>query len=174
MAVGLFFMGPFVVIYPLLVRDSYAGGVARLSVVMMMFPLGTIAGSMLLRRMGGIRRKGLAALCALALGACVMGSVGLGMPFWGLVVSTFLWGLNAAVFINCTRTISQEAAPPESRARVLSIHQLGFMGMAPVGAVLAGIASGSVGPPTTLLVFAAGMLTVVVAMALLTDTATID
>jgi len=174
MAVGLFFIGPFVVIYPLLVRDYYAGGVDRLSVLMMMFPLGTIAGSILLRRMGGLRRKGVAALRAQAMGSCVMASIGFGMPFWGLVVTTFLWGLNAAIFINCTRTISQEAAQPESRARVLSIHQLGFMGTTPVGAVLAGVVSGRVGPLTTLWIFAAGMLTVVAATTLLTDTAKIE
>ena len=174
MAVGLFFIGPFVVIYPLLVRDYYAGGVDRLSVLMMMFPLGTIAGSVLLRRMGGLGRKGIAALRAQALGSCVMASVGFGMPFWGLVLATFLWGLNAAVFINCTRTISQEAARPESRARVLSIHQLGFMGTTPIGAVLAGLVSGQMGPLATLWLFAAGMLAIVAVMTLFTDTAKID
>lgn len=169
MAVGLFFIGPFLVIYPLLVRDYYAGGVDQLSLVLMMFPLGTIIGSMLLRRIGGIQRKGRAALCALAMGACVMGSVGMGVPLWGLVLMTLFWGLDAAVFINCTRTLFQEAAPPRSRARVLSIYQLGFMGMAPVGAIVSGVLSGRVGPLATLLVFAGGMLAVVALMAALTD-----
>jgi len=170
MAVGLLFIGPFLVIYPLLVRDHYAGGVDRLSLVLMMFPLGTIIGSLLLRRLGGIQRKGRAALCSLATGACVMASVGSGVAFWGLVLLTLFWGFNAAVFINCTRTLFQEAAPAKSRARVLSIYQLGFMGMAPVGALVSGVLSGRIGPLETLLVFAGGMLTVVVLMAALTET----
>ncbi len=171
MAVGMLFIGPFLVVYLLLVRDYYAGGVDQLSIVLMMFPLGTIAGSLVLRRIGGIQRKGRAALCSLASAACLMGSVGLGVPLWGLVLLTWCWGLNAAVFINCTRTLFQEAAPPQSRARVLSIYQLGFMGMAPVGALVSGVLSGRLGPLETLLVFAGGMLTVVVLMAGLTNTA---
>jgi hypothetical protein len=174
MAVGFLFIGPFIVVYPLLVRDYYQRGIDALSLLLMMFPLGTIAGSVVLRRLGGIRRKGRAALCALAGGALIMGTVGLGLPFGGMTVLTLTWGVCAAVFINCTRTLFQEAAPPTRRARALSVYQLGFMGMGPLGALAAGLVSARIGALGALQVFAAGMLTVVAGAALVTDTARME
>ena len=57
-------MGPFGVLIPLLLRDSYGGGIGRLSSVMMALPLGTIAGSLVVLLRGGVRRKGLVFLIA--------------------------------------------------------------------------------------------------------------
>jgi MFS family permease len=170
MAVGFLFIGPFLVVFPLLVRDRYHGGVDELSLVLMMFPLGTIAGSLALRLRGGVRRKGRAALVSLASAALILGTVGCGLPFRGVVLATGVWGLNAAVFINCTRTLFQEAAPPGRRARALSVYQLGFMGMGPLGALLSGLLSARIGPLDTLLVFAGGMLAVVAVATLATAT----
>lgn len=65
------------------------------------------------------------------------------------------------MFINCSRTIYQEAAPDAHRARVLSIYQLGFMGAAPIGSLCAGVTSGLVGPLATLHLCAATMTGVV-------------
>ena len=104
----------------------------------MMFPLGTIAGSVVLRARGGVRRKGLAALGALLFGAASLSCIGAGLPFPGMIAATGAWGLAAAVFINCSRTLYQEAAPAAQRARVLSVYQLGFSGAAPVGAIIMG------------------------------------
>jgi MFS family permease len=174
MAVGLLFIGPFIVLYPLLVRDHYQRGVDALSLLLMLFPLGTIAGSIVLRRRGGIRRKGRAALLALTGGALLMGSMGFGLPFGAMAGLTLTWGVCAAVFINCTRTLFQEAAPPTRRARALSVYQLGFMGMGPLGALASGVLSARLGSLGALQVFAAGMLAVVAGAALLTDTARME
>ncbi|MDJ0865497.1 MAG: MFS transporter [Myxococcota bacterium] len=174
MAVGLLFVGPFMVSFPLIVRDVYAGTVAELSLVMMLFPIGTIAGSVALRTRGGVRRKGLASLGALAVGAVALAAIGLGLPFWGFVAATFFWGLAGSVFINCSRTLYQEAAPSTQRGRVLSVYQIGFLGMAPVGAVAAGLVASEIGPLGALASFAAAMLTIVAAMALATNTARLE
>jgi MFS family permease len=174
MAVGFLFIGPFLVVYPLLVRDHYRGGVAELSHVLMMFPLGTIIGSMWLRRRGGIVRKGRAALASLAVASLILAGVGCGPPFPGVVALTLAWGLCAAVFINCTRTLFQEAAPPTRRARALSVYQLGFMGMGPLGALAAGALAARVGPLGALQLFACGMLAVVAYAALATGTARME
>lgn len=174
LAVGSFFVGPFTVLFPLLVRDVYHGGVGDLSVVLMMFPLGTIAGSVLLRASGGIRRKGLAALLALIFGALNLGAVGVGLPFGGMVLATFLWGLGGSVFINCSRTLYQEAAPPAQRGRVLSIYQLGFMGGAPLGAIVAGQVGQHIGSLHALWVFSAAMLLFVAVSWVATDLASME
>jgi len=104
LAVGLLFIGPFMVLFPLLVRDFYEGGVGRLSLVLTLFPIGTITGSLVLRRMG-LQRKGRAALLALVGGATALAVVGIGIAFPALIVATFAWGLCGSVFINSSRTI---------------------------------------------------------------------
>jgi MFS family permease len=161
LGVGLFFIGPFLVTFPLLVHGHYGGDVTTLSIVFMLFPVGTITGSLVLRARG-VTRKGRAALLALASGATTLGVIGLGLPLAALFVATFCWGLAGSVFINCSRTLLQEAAPPAMRGRVLSVFQLCFMGAAPVGSLCAGFCNGWIGPLATLQLFACAMLTLVV------------
>jgi predicted MFS family arabinose efflux permease len=173
-AVGVLFIGPYLVVFPLIVRDVHHGDAFELALVTMLFPVGTIAGSLFIRWRGGIRRKGAAALCALAIGALNLALIGLGPPFWGMLLATLAWGLGGAVFINCSRTLFQQAAPAAERARVLSIYQLGFMGGGPVGSSLSGLASASIGLHGTLLVSAAVMLLVVGALALFTRTPSME
>ena len=145
-----------------------------LSLVFMMFPLGTIAGSLTLRARGGLARKGRALLLALTGAALTMSFIGLGPAFPWMVGATLVWGLFGSVFINASRTLVQEAAPAEHRARVLSVYQLGFMGAAPLGSLGAGFAAARVGPPEALLFFAVAMLGVVALAAAFTETSRMD
>jgi predicted MFS family arabinose efflux permease len=167
--VGVFFMGPFLVVFPLMVRDVYAGDVRQLSVVLMLFPLGTIVGSAVLLLRGGIRRKGASLLVALALGGLALVILGRGLSFAGFLLVTLLWGLAGSVFMNANRTLFQEAAPPALRARVLAVSQLGFMATAPMGSLLAGFVSGRIGPLATLTWFGCGMLALVAAVTFVSD-----
>ncbi len=164
--VGILFVGPFLVAFPILVADAYGGGSARMAAAMMTFPLGTVAGSLAIRARGGIRRKGPALLLALLFGALVMGLLSFGLPFPLFLAGAVLWGLGGAVFINTSRTLVQDAAPPEQRGRVLAVYQLGFVGSAPLGATLAGFVTQLSTPNTTLFSFACAMLAITAATAL--------
>jgi MFS family permease len=172
-SVGVLFVGPYMVVFPLMVRDYYEAGIDALAVVFMLFPLGTITGSLVLRRRG-IRRKGRAALLALMGGASIEAIVGIGVPFSALIGLTLVWGMCGAVFINCSRTLYQEAAPAVGRGSVLAVYQLGFMGGAPIGALLSGFAIGAVGLHGTLQLASATMMTLVAAMAVFTTTARME
>ena len=155
---GLFFMGPFGVLIPLLLRDFYGGGIGTLSSVMMVLPLGTIAGSLVVLLRGGVRRKGRVFLIAL-LGICVcLLAIALRPPFAGLLAAIFVWGVFHSLFFNTSRTLFQESAPALLRARVLSIHTLGFLGMAPLSHLGAGLLAKAVGPQVGCAVAAGAML----------------
>ena len=156
-AVGVLFIGPFMVVFPLLVADVYGGGSARLGIVMMMFPLGAITGSLAIRAKGGIARKGRALLFALAGGALSLLVLSVGLPWPGFVFGTWVWGLCGSVFINTSRTLAQQAAPDAQRGRVLAAYQLGFVGSSPVGALLSGAIVESLGTLMTLALFGATM-----------------
>lgn len=161
-AVGALFVGPMMVVFPLLIRDHYGGDVAELGLLQMCFPVGTILGSLALLARGGVRRKGLAQVGALAAGSGCLGSVGFGLPLWGTLFAVVLWGLGAAVFMNAGRTVFQEQAPPERRGSVLSVYMLGFLGASGlVGAPLSGFLAGWIGPLATCFAAGAAMLVVV-------------
>ncbi len=169
-ALGTLFIGPFQVVFPLLVRDFYKGDVAELSLLYTSFPIGTIAGSALILLRGGIRRKGAAQLLALASGALCMGALGLGLPFWGALIATLAFGVGGAFFMNAGRALFQEHATPENRGRVLSVYTLTFMGASgAIGAPLSGWLNAQLGPLATCEVCGALMIAVVATVAIATD-----
>ena len=167
-AAGLLFMGPFLVLLPMLVRDVYNGDIGQLGGLMMAFPSGIIVGSIVLLRRGGIRRKGLALLVAVAAEALALLAVGSGFTFLGLWAAVAAWGLAAAFTINVSRTVFQENASPSHRARVLSVYSLGLLGTAPVGSLLAGFLAAQLGPQAACVVSSLGMFTVLGFAVLLT------
>lgn len=144
--IGLFFMGPYFVVFPLLIRDYYHGDVAQLGLLTTMFPVGTVIASLVLLRRGKVRRKGMALVLAQAAAACCLIAISLGIPFEATLVAGLLWGICGGVFMNTGRTVFQENASPQNRARVLSVYSLGFMGAGSLGSPLAGYLAGALGP----------------------------
>ncbi len=142
---GLFFMGPFLVLCPLMVRDHYGDTVRALAISMVGFTLGTITGSGIVLLRGGVRRKGRAFLLALFTVASALAALALRPPFPGFVALLFVWGVGHSFFFNTSRTLFQEGAPASHRARVLSIHALGLLGMAPISNLAAGLLAARLG-----------------------------
>jgi hypothetical protein len=143
---GLFFMGPYAVLCPILVRDVYHGGLADLSLVMTALPLGTIAGSAAVLVRGGIRRKGMTFLLALLGVALCLVSFPFDLPFPAFVAAIFVWGVCHSLFFNTSRTLFQEAAPASHRGRVLAVHSVAFLGMAPASHLGFGLLGDALGP----------------------------
>jgi MFS family permease len=174
-AVGVTFIGPFMVVFPLMVRDVYFGGVTEISLVSTTFPVGTIIGSTALVRRGGVRRKGPAQLLALLGAACLLLIISLGLPFAGTLACVLAWGACASVFMIAGRTLFQQYATEEHRARVLSTYTLGFMGAAGVvGAPLSGVLVSALGPLLALRVLGLMMFAVVGLVTLFSSIATVD
>jgi MFS family permease len=172
--IGFLFSASYNVALPVLVRDVYGGDVRDVSIVMLTFPIGTIAGSFVLLSRGGIRRKGRALLLSLAIAAAGVIACGAGLPFPFVVCAGLVWGLAGAVFLNMGRTLFQVRAPEAERARVLAVNQLGFMAAGPLGALLSGFVAGELGPRAALVAFGAGMLALVSLVTLATDVARME
>jgi MFS family permease len=155
---GLFFLGPYYVLCPLIVRDVHHGGVTDLSLVLVVFPAGTVLGSLLLLVRGGIRRKGRALLLGLLGGGLCLAGMGLPLPFPAFLAVVFVWGLCGAVFLNMSRTLFQESAPAQLRGRVLSVYSVALLGVAPASNLGAGLLADALGPAAGCMVFGFAMV----------------
>jgi len=143
--VGLFFSGAYNVLFPVMVRDVYQGGVDEIAILLFAFPAGTIfASGWLFFR--GIRRKGRALALAQVVGALSVIGCGFGAPFWAVVASTFVWGLAGGIFMTTGRALFQERAPLAERARIMAVHQLAMVASGPLGALLSGALGDAIGP----------------------------
>lgn len=166
LAVGVLYVGAFLVILPLIVRDVYGGGSAELSLVSLGFWGGSIGSTLVQIRLGALRRPGRAIVVALFLGAGVLAAMAWPSPFPTFVALCLVWGLGAGVVMTQARTLVQSAAPETHRARILSLFQLGLMGGAPVGALLIGYLAALTGPRGAA-VYPAGCMLLVLARLLL-------
>ena len=159
-AVGIFFIGPFLVVLPLLVRDFYHGGVDQLALLNMAFPLGTIlARCACSGRWIRIRAKPKSwpSCSARAASLWFRSACPSGAPCWPCAP-----GSERSHLYQCRRTVYQEQASVANRARVLSVYTIGFMGAAGLlGAPLSGILVDAIGPLTTCVVMSSAMVVVV-------------
>ncbi|MGH2897602.1 MAG: MFS transporter, partial [Solirubrobacteraceae bacterium] len=142
---GVFFVGPFVVLLPLLVRDVYGGSPVRLGVLNAMLPLGGILTGLWIVRRGGIGRKGNAILIGNAAAAACVALLALRPPFPLAALLVFGWGVGASFVMTSARTLFQEHASLSNRARVLSVFSLGIFGAGPIAALLSGTLSRAYG-----------------------------
>ena len=165
-AMGICFMGSYIVAMPLLVREVYQGDAADLSMVMIANALGLVTSILLLLLGGDLRRQGRALLLAHFLGCIFLAAAGLDFGFWAAIACIYLWGACGGVAMSMSRTIMQEAAPDDQRGRVMAFFSFSFMGAGPLGALVAGYLVGWVGPPIALFISSATLMVVIVAVAL--------
>ncbi len=169
MAVGLFFAGPYFVVFPLLNREYFGGDVGELSLIYMTFPAGSILGLILLLRRGHVRRPGRAIALAESIAALCLLVISAGIPFAATLLAGTVWGVCGAFFISCARTVFQEIASDAHRGRVLSVHMLAVMGASTLGSPLAGFLAGQVGALGTFTFCGIAMLVFVALVCLFTD-----
>lgn len=168
-SIGLFFMSTFMVYVPILIRDHYGSQSSTMALASIVFMSGTILATVILLRLKGIQRPARALMLALFLGGGAILSLSYQPPLPLLLLSLFIWGMGASISMSMGRSIIQEYSPPTHRARVLSLFQLGFMGGAPVGAVVMGQLIPMLGLGTTALLPPIAMLTVLLCIYLFTD-----
>lgn len=161
-AIGVCFVGSFLVILPVILREDFGATVERVSTLQVVFWGGTILSTLAIGAVGPVARKGRLIVFAIALGCIVLSSMSIRGPLWLFYLLTFVWGLGAGVTITMARTIVQEDAPNASRARILSVYQLGFTGGLPLGALLAGpivaLAGGRLAAPVAAMAMAVVIL----------------
>lgn len=169
-AQGICFMGSFFVLLPLIVEGYFSHTVGHadrtqiagaLAIFNLCFWVGSMISALAMVRLGAPRRKGLAYMMALSVGALVLVACAIPVPLWALDGLSFVWGLGGGVAMTLGRSLVQEHAPAETRARVLSIFSLGMMGGGPIGALIDGYLAQAMGPHRAILIPGVLMLVLV-------------
>jgi MFS family permease len=141
---------PYSVLMPIFADRILHGGARALGLLMGITGVGALTGSLTLAfrsRLTGLGRW-VAAACG-----------GFGLSLILFSTSRHLW-LSAALLLPLgfcmmvqmasSNTLIQSMAPDHLRGRVMAVHSMMFMGMAPVGAFLAGLLAQTLGAPGTL------------------------
>lgn len=137
--VGVFYVGPFMAVLPLAVRDHYHGGAADLAYANLAFWAATIVASIAFAALArGLTLRGRLIGCAVMTGVVVLTLLA-SLPAFSLFVAlNFVWGIAAGITMTQSRTVVQIVAAPAYRARLMALFQLGLSGGGPIGTFLAG------------------------------------
>lgn len=160
--VGVFYVGPFMAVLPIAVRDHYHGGSAELSTMNLAFWAATIVAAMAFA--GFARRltlRGRLITLAVSMGGAVLVALSTLPPFSVFVALIFVWGIGAGITMTQSRTVLQIVAPASHRARLMSLFQLGLGGGGPIGAFITGTICAIWGIQAALMLPAGAMLLVI-------------
>jgi MFS family permease len=164
-AMGVCFMGSYIVTVPLLVRERYHGSSADLGLMNAANSLGLLTTVLVLMRVGDVRNRRRALISSQAVGAGVLALLGAGFEFPLTLALIYLWGMCGGLAMSMARTIMQEDAPPGQAGRVMSFFSFSLLGAGPLGALFCGYLVTWFGPERALVVAAAVMASVVTAFA---------
>lgn len=147
---------PYAVLMPVFADRILGGGAQGLGILMGCSGMGALTGALLLASRQGLRGLGRWVLTATAVFGVTLILFAQSRSFWLSAVLLFPVGLSMMTQMAASNTLIQSMAPDALRGRVMSAYSIMFMGMAPLGALLAGILAEPLGAPTV--VAAGGVL----------------
>lgn len=135
---SIFNAGAFMTVFPFIIKRIYEGDALLLSLMMIIFYGGAATSNFIMIRVMPIMRPGKIFLLMQLSRMLILGVMWIQPSFWLMAAATISWGLNMGVTMTLARTIVQESASEEFRARILSVYSLGALGSAPIGALVLG------------------------------------
>lgn len=143
---------PYAVLMPVFANDLLGGDSGTLGFLMGCSGIGALAAALTLasrKHVFGLG-KWVAAACA-GLGASLIAfSFSRSVPLSALVLVPV--GFSMMTEMASSNTLVQAMVPDQLRGRVMSVYSMMFMGLAPIGSLLAGTAAGIIGPAQTVAV----------------------
>jgi MFS family permease len=135
---SVFNAGAFMTVVPFVVKRAYDGNALQLATIMIIFYFGATLTNLFMFKVMPIARPGRWFLAMQLSRVFILVLLWIKPDWWLLIIAMFAWGLNMGVTTTLSRTIVQESAEPEFRARILSVYSLGLIGSAPIGAIVLG------------------------------------
>jgi len=141
---------PVSALMPIFADRILHGGARGLGILMGATGVGALCGALLLasrQTVFGLGRW--VVISAAAFGASMM-AFAASHSFWLSFAVLLPTGLAMMVEMGSTNTLIQTMSPDHLRGRVMAVYSMMLMGMAPVGALIGGVAAGRWGAPATL------------------------
>ena len=135
---NIFNAGAFMTVVPFVVKRTYDGNALQLATIMIIFYFGATLTNLFMFKIMPIERPGRWFLMMQLSRVIILSLLVIRPDWWLLIAAMFAWGLNMGLTTTLSRTIVQESAEPEFRARILSVYSLGLIGSAPIGAIVLG------------------------------------
>jgi MFS family permease len=141
------------VLLPIYANDILKGGARILGLLMSSAGVVAVLGS--LQFAARTHYKGLARWIAATSMTCAVALIifSQARSFWVCGVVLFVVGFAATSQMAATNTLIQNRVPDELRSRVMAVYATMFMGVQPIGALIAGGIAKHIGAQTTLTVF---------------------
>jgi MFS family permease len=153
---------PYTVLMPVFADQIFHSGARGLGILMGAAGSGALIGSIALAMKASVKGLGRwVAIAATTFGAALT-AFALSRSFALSVVILTVTGGAMMVQMASSNTLIQSMVPDELRGRVMSVYSMMFMGMGPLGALLAGSVAERIGAPYT--VAAGGVITVIAAL----------
>ena len=143
------------VFLPIFANDVLHGGARAMGFLMSSAGVGAVIGA--LHFAARTSYKGLARWIAGTSAVCSVGLIFFSQSrvFWFSILALFFVGFCATVQMAATNTIIQRRVPDELRGRLMAVYATMFMGIQPIGSLLAGGVAKHIGAPLTLGIFGA-------------------
>ena len=141
------------VFLPVFAKDILHGGARAFGLLMSTAGVGAVLGA--LHFAARTNYKGLARWIALTSSTCAACLVvfSLSRLFWLSSLVLLVVGFAATSQMAATNTVMQSRVPDELRGRVMAVYATMFMGVQPIGSLLAGGVARHIGAPYTLTMF---------------------
>jgi MFS family permease len=142
---------PYTVLMPAISAKVLHGGPNTLGILMTASGAGALGGALYLAS----RRSVLGLGRAMAVAACTFGAglvaFALSRTLWLSLLLLPVVGAGMMITMASTNTIIQTVVQEELRGRVMAFYTMAFLGTAPIGSLLAGVAADRIGAPRTIL-----------------------
>jgi len=140
---------PFSVLVPIFADRILHGGASAYGNLMGAVGVGAMFGAFVLALRQQLRGLGnIVAYSAIGLGVSVT-LFGMSRWYWASIVTLGLSGFAMMLQFTSTNTLIQAMVPDQLRGRVMSLYSMMFLGMTPLGSLVAGTMAEHIGAPIT-------------------------
>jgi MFS family permease len=140
---------PYAVLMPIFADQILHGGASGLGLLMGASGVGALVGAVSLATRGGLRGLGRwVAFSSAGFGVSII-LFSLSRSFWLSAALLLPVGFSMMIEMASSNTLIQAMVPDALRGRVMAVYSMMFMGMAPIGALLAGTLAQRIGAPET-------------------------
>lgn len=149
---------PHAVLIPVFARDVLQGGPDTLGFLMAASGVGALVGAVYLASRASIRGLGRVIATMAAVSGLALAAFSASRVLWTSLLSMSLIGCGILVLTASCNTVLQTIVDDDKRGRVMSLYAMAFLGVSPIGSLLAGTLASRIGAPMTVLVGGFGCL----------------